>query len=93
MQKAFDLSEVRFIKRITIGDHEVSSDRTEGEAADNMALLNRCLSEPPYGTVLSMEKRFALLNTGEHQIVVQWIVYHVGFRRMPAWLNDGGSLL
>jgi hypothetical protein len=27
------------------------------------------------------------LNIGEHQLVMQYIVYHVGFTRKPAWLK------
>lgn len=91
MQKTFDLSEVHFIKRIAIGDYEVRGEKAEAEAADNLAILNKCLSEPPYGTVIGMEKRFALLNRGEHQIVVQWLVYHVGFKRKPAWIDELGK--
>ena len=53
------------------------------EAAD---LLNRCLSER--GRIIGMEKNFNLLNIGEHQVVLQSLVYHIGFSRKPIWLGS-----
>lgn len=32
------------------------------------------------------KKNFFLLNIGEHQVVMQYIVYHVGFERKPYWM-------
>lgn len=29
----------------------------------------------------------SLLNIGEHQVVLQYTVYHVGFSRKPPWLE------
>lgn len=88
MSKPFDLSEVRYVKRVIIGNNGQSTPGTEAEANNGEALLNRCLSEPPRGHIMGMEKSFTLLTMGEHQIVVQWLVYHVGFRRKPAWLDE-----
>ena len=49
-------------------------------------LLNRCLSEFPKGKIIAQEKNFYILNIGEHQVVMQYVVYHVGFARKPPWL-------
>jgi hypothetical protein len=35
-----------------------------------------------------MEKNFNLLNIGEHQVVLQSLVYHIGFSRKPIWLGS-----
>jgi len=40
------------------------------------------------GPICGQEKNFYLLNIGEHQVVMQYIVYHVGFARRPVWLED-----
>ena len=84
----FDLNEVRYIKRITIGTENPARMCTPEEIEKATALLNRCLNDIPKGTILALEKSFAALQVGEHQVVLQWIVYHVGFPRKPAWLQD-----
>ncbi len=51
-------------------------------------MLNRCLSDSPKGAIIGTEKNFAVLQIGEHQVVMQWLCYHVGFPRKPGWLKD-----
>jgi hypothetical protein len=83
----FDLSDIRFVKRISVGTSDpghMLSDEEIQRAAD---LLNRCLTGTPRGTIIAIEKSFKILNVGEHQVVLQWIVYHVGFPRKPGWLE------
>jgi hypothetical protein len=84
----FDLTDVRFIKRIVVGTDDPSRIKTPAEIEDAQALLNRCLSERPAGRVIGVEKSFVVLNIGEHQVVLQWLCYHVGFERRPHWLPE-----
>ncbi len=84
----FELSDIRYIKRIVVGSDNPNAMRSEPEIEAAMQLLNRCLSETPRGTILSMEKSFTLLSMGEHRAVLQWTIYHVGFARKPDWLTD-----
>jgi len=84
----FDLSEVRYVKRITVGNSNPAQVISEEEVQKAMDLLNKCLAGPPAGTIIGIEKSFKILNIGEHQAVLQWIVYHVGFARKPVWLDD-----
>jgi len=84
----FDLSEVRYVKRITVGNSNPAQVVSEEEVQKAMDLLNKCLAGPPPGTIIGIEKSFKILNIGEHQAVLQWIVYHVGFARKPVWLDD-----
>jgi len=83
----FDLTDVAFVKRVTVGSRDPESLRTEDEVTAAADLLNRCLSDIPKGKILGIEKSFTLLNIGEHQVVLQWITYHVGFPRRPAWID------
>jgi hypothetical protein len=85
----FDLSEVRYVKRIIVGSNNPAQMRTATEIDEANALLNRCLTDTPHGTIIGMEKSFTVLQIGEHQVVLQWIVYHIGFPRKPFWLADG----
>ena len=84
----FDLTEVRFVKRIVVGTDDPSHIRKPEEIREQQDLLNRCLTEFPKGTIIGLEKGFVLLNLGEHQVVLQWLCYHIGFARKPTWLPD-----
>lgn len=83
----FQVSNIRFIKRIVVGNDNPQSMRTEAEVQESMDLVNRCLSATPRGYLLNLEKSFGLYNIGEHQIVLQFAVYHVGFERRPLFLE------
>ena len=82
----FDLTDVRFVKRISVGTSDPSQVITEEEIQSAVNLLNRCLSDIPRGKIIGIEKSFKVMNIGEHQVVLQWIVYHVGFPRKPPWI-------
>ena len=84
----FDLSDVHYVKRIVVGTDDPAHIKKPDEIQDAQALLNRCLSETPKGTIIGIEKSFVMLNVGEHQVVLQWLCYHVGFPRKPAWLTE-----
>ena len=83
----FDLSDIRFVKRISVGTSDPGQMLSDEQIQQAEGLLNRCLTGSPRGTIIAIEKSFKLLNIGEHQAVLQWIVYHVGFARKPAWLE------
>ncbi len=87
-QLKFDLSAVRYVKRIVVGATAPNGPESEQEVQKSLALLNRCLQETPRGHIMGVEKNFAVYNLGEHQVVQQWMIYHVGFARRPLWLND-----
>ena len=84
----FDLTEVRYVKRITVGSDDPGRMRTPEELRAAEELLNKCLSSTPKGHIIAVEKSCVVLQLGEHQAVLQWIVYHVGFPRKPFWLDD-----
>lgn len=82
-----DLSDVRYVKRISVGTSDPSHILTEEDIQQAMDLLNRCLASPLNGKIIGIEKSFKILNIGEHQAVLQWLVYHVGFKRKPIGLE------
>lgn len=84
----FDLSDVRYVKRIVVGSNDPSRIASEAHIEEARALLNRCLNESPRGHLMATEKSFTILQIGEHQVVLQWICYHVGFARKPLWITD-----
>lgn len=84
----FPLSNTRFIKRIVVGNDNPQNMRTEAEIQQSMDLVNRCLSATPRGHLLNIEKSFGLYNIGEHQVVLQYAIYHIGFERRPPFLSE-----
>lgn len=83
-----NLNEATFTKRITIGTTNPAEMQSNEQIEKATALLNRCLNEPPKGHIIGTEKSFTVLQMGEHQVVLQWTVYHVGFKRKPLWLEQ-----
>jgi hypothetical protein len=84
----YDISDVGFVKRIVVGSNNPANLQSEEQISNAMALLNRCLTESPKGRIIGIEKSFNILQVGEHNVVLQWLTYHVGFSRKPYWLED-----
>lgn len=83
-----DLSDIGYVKRIAVGSNNPADLQSEERIVAAMALLNRCLSEAPKGRIIGIEKSFSILQVGEHNVVLQWVTYHVGFTRRPYWLEE-----
>lgn len=81
----FDQSNVKYIKRIVVGSDNPARICTREETEAQMAELNDCLTGAvhPRGTLLAVERSFTLVRIGEHQVVLEWLAYHVGFPRQP----------
>ncbi|MGE7136929.1 hypothetical protein ACQKIE_04790 [Luteibacter sp. NPDC031894] len=85
----FDLTDVKFVKRVVVGSDNPNQMTSETQIEEARALLNRCLTDTPKGAIIGVEKSFTILQIGEHQVVLQWLSYHVGFPRKPVWLGEG----
>lgn len=83
----FDLTDVGYVFRIVVGSNDPQNMTTEEDIKKAVDLLNRCLADSPKGRIVGIEKTFHLLNIGEHQVVLQSMIYHVGFPRKPFWLE------
>ena len=82
-----DLSDVGYVLRLTVGSRDPQNLTPEREIQAAVDLLNRCLAESPRARIIGIEKTFNLLNIGEHQVVLQAMIYHLGFTRKPYWLS------
>lgn len=88
MSKVFDVSEVGYVKRVVVGNQDPERTVDEEAIQKQTDFLNRCLTDSPKGKIIGQEKNFYLLNIGEHQVVMQYVVYHIGFARKPVWLQE-----
>ncbi len=85
--KTFSISDVKFVKRIEIGNLNPNHPMSDEKKAEQINLLNRCLNEYPKGKIIGKDISFAVYQIGEHQITMEVITYHVGFSRRPFWLD------
>lgn len=84
MDKA--LSDYHFIARMVVGNTNPNKLLTEEESKKQMNKLNFALEHG--GNILGIEKNFYVLNLGEHQVVLQYLTYHLGFIRKPYWYKE-----
>ncbi len=84
----FDITDVGHIERIVIGTTMPDQIPSESESQEKMKLINRCLTDYPKGRIIGVERSFSGVRIGEHQVILECVVYHIGFRRQPAWLED-----
>ena len=82
------LYDVQYVYRLVVGNDNPERQPDEEKYKKQIQQRNRCLSETPKGRIIGQEKNFYILNIGEHQVVMQYIVYHIGFERKPYWLKE-----
>lgn len=80
------LNDYKFVARYVVGNKSAEKLPDEKEMERQMKELNEALSRG--GRIIAQEKNFFILNIGEHQVVSQYIVYHVGFERKPYWIKE-----
>lgn len=88
IQNTFSLTDIRYVHRVVVGNDNPETQPDEEKYGKQLAQLNKCLNDYPKGKIIGQEKNFYLLNIGEHQVVMQYIVYHIGFERKPQWVKD-----
>ena len=84
-KETLGLGDMTFIKRVNVGNNDPANLKNEEYLQGQLDLLNKCLKLK--GRIIGQEKNFIVVNMGEHQVVLQWVTYHVGFKRKPADIN------
>ncbi|MDR2578714.1 MAG: hypothetical protein LBC70_07920 [Chitinispirillales bacterium] len=90
-QKRLEISDVKFVKEVAVGSVNPNVILSDGAREAQTALLNRCLNEYPKGIILGKDIAIGRYAMGEHELVMQKTIYHIGFPRKPAWLNEKGA--
>ncbi len=88
MSEPFDLSEVRFIRRVVVGPTRADEVLDENTVQRHLEELNRCLQGPPKGCIIGKDRGFRIIRFGEQQVVLEYVAYHVGFPRKPTWVDQ-----
>ncbi|WP_220487856.1 hypothetical protein [Shewanella sp. SR44-3] len=84
----FDITDVGYIERVVVGTTDPGQIPTEEETQAKLAIINRCLTEFPKGRIIGVERSFSVVRIGEHQVVLEAVVYHIGFKKPPMWLEE-----
>ncbi|MDR0307978.1 MAG: hypothetical protein LBI42_14225 [Chitinispirillales bacterium] len=90
-QKRLDISEAKFIKEVAVGSVNPNIILSDDARQSQVTLLNRCLNDYPKGIIIGKDIAIGRYLMGEHELVMQKTIYHVGFARKPAWLDEKGA--
>ncbi len=82
------LAEVRFVKDVTVGSINPNNPISDEARGEQVALLNRCLSDYPRGILLGSDITIGRYMLGQHELTMQKTTYHIGFERKPSWVAD-----
>lgn len=88
IQSTHSLADIKYVHRVVVGNDDPQLQPDEEKYKRQLQCLNKCLTEYPKGRIIGQEKNFYIINIGEHQVVMQYIVYHVGFERKPQWIKE-----
>lgn len=84
-KKKVQLSDIRYIKMVTIGSVNPNNPLSEESHRAQLELLNRCLNDYPKGVIIGKDITIGRYMIGEHELTMEKITYHVGFKRKPTW--------
>lgn len=86
-KKKVELSEVHYVKLVTIGSVNPNSPLSEQSRQAQVDLLNRCLNDYPKGVIIGKDVTIGRYMIGEHELSMEKVTYHVGFQRKPSWVE------
>ena len=90
-ENKLDLSEIQYVKLVTIGSVNPNVPLSEESKESQVALLNRCLNDYPKGIIIGKDMAIGRYQIGEHELTMEKVCYHVGFRRKPAWIDENNT--
>mgnify|MGYP000770469208 CR=1 FL=1 len=85
-KEVLSFMDVGYIHRVIVGCSNPESQVNEEKIKKQMAEVNRCITGYPKGKIIGVEKNFFILNIGEHQAILQYLVYHIGFLKKPDFI-------
>lgn len=85
---SYDITDIGHVERIIVGSTEPDRIPTAQENQQKIDTLNRYLQTSPRGRIIGTERSFSLVRIGEHQVVLEAVAYHIGFKRKPSWVSQ-----
>lgn len=87
-EEKMTLSDVCYVKLVTIGSVNPNNPLSEQAKEEQMELLNKCLNDYPKGIIIGKDITVGRYLIGEHELTMEKITYHVGFPRKPQWEKE-----
>lgn len=87
-KKKCDLSEIRYVKLVTVGSVNPNNPLSDESRQAQAELLNRCLNDYPKGRIIGKDITIGRYMIGEHELTMEKVTYHVGFERRPSWEDE-----
>lgn len=81
------MEDIKYVKKVTVGSVNPNAPFSSMQHDEQLALLNKCLSEFPRGQIIGKDISIGSFQVGEHQLTTECVTYHIGFTRVPAWLT------
>lgn len=79
------MTDIHYVKLVPIGSVNPNNPLSDQSRAEQAALLNRCLNDFPKGIIIGKDITVGRYMLGEHELTMEKITYHVGFKRKPSW--------
>lgn len=86
-----NLYDVGYVKLVTVGSINPNNPVSEESKEKQLQLLNRCLNDFPKGKILCIDRCIGRYQVGEHELIMEKVTYHVGFKRKPFWEEEADS--
>lgn len=82
------LADIHYIKLVPIGSVNPNNPLSDQSREEQAVLLNRCLNDYPKGIIIGKDITIGRYMIGEHELTMEKLTYHVGFKRKPAWEDE-----
>lgn len=83
-----NLYDVGYVKIVPVGSINPNNPISEESKAQQVELLNRCLNDFPKGKIIGIDRSIGRYQVGEHELTMEKMTYHIGFKRRPIWDTD-----
>ena len=83
-----NLYDVGYVKLVTVGSINPNNPVSEGSRKMQLDILNRCLNDFPKGKIIGIDRSIGRYQVGEHELTMEKLTYHIGFKRRPLWDTD-----
>lgn len=82
------MADIHYVKLVTVGSINPNNPLSDESRTEQMELLNRCLSDYPKGIILGKDITIGRYMVGEHELTMEKVTYHIGFKRKPSWEDE-----
>lgn len=83
-----NLYDVGYVKLVTVGSINPNNPVSEESRKQQLDILNRCLNDFPKGKIIGIDRSIGRYQVGEHELTMEKMTYHIGFKRRPVWDKD-----